>query len=73
MSREEIITGLTDTEAGGLAWGPYGRDSLRGPGAFSLLAGRSLAGSQLFTSEGRCGEAAGVDPTMGRRVGGDRR
>lgn len=73
MNPEKVFTGLTDAQADGLACVVCGRDYFRAPGSVSLLVGRSLTGSQVFACEGRCGEAAGADPTSGRRVGGGRR
>ncbi|GAA0538664.1 hypothetical protein GCM10011581_05730 [Saccharopolyspora subtropica] len=74
MNREEIITGLTDAQADGLACVICGLDYLLTRGSVSVPVGRSMTGSQVFVRIDRCAELAGVDPTtMGRRAGGGRR
>ncbi|GDY32908.1 hypothetical protein [Gandjariella thermophila] len=74
MNREEVITGLTATQADGLACIICGLDYLRIPGSVSVPVGRSMTGSQVFACVDHCAELAGVDPmTMGRRAGGGRR
>lgn len=65
MNPEKIITGVAGVQPDGLVCVVWGRDYLGAAGSVPVLAGRSLTGSQVFGCAGRCGEAAGADPSMG--------